>query len=604
MLELTRALLGNVGMFLALAVLYDALGFPERGHRPLGKGLINGLLLGLIGIAVMGLAYELSPGIVFDVRSVVLALGALFLGALPAIVAVAVTGGFRLALGGAGVAMGLAVIVTSAGIGLAWRRARGGRLTTLSLGELYLLGVVVHVAMLLCTSLLPAKNALDTLRTIAVPVMLVYPIATALAGWVLRRGHERRRVEMALRESEGRFRALIESAEDPIFVKSPERVYTLVNPAMGDLWGIEPERVVGRTDQELFGDEGEAETAGADRRVLTGETVRTTDRLVIGGTPHWFSVTRFPLFGEDGRIELLAGIARDVTGSIRVREDLRRLNEELERRVALRTAELEDRREEAERLSRAMLNLVEDLRAEHARTEKVARQLELTNRELEAFAYSVSHDLRAPLRAIEGFGSALMEEAAERLEPEQRDNLARIRAAAGRMAEMIDGLLELARATQVEMKRREVDLSELANDVIEEIRAGEPARDVKVSVEPGLRARGDPQLLRLVLQNLIGNAWKFTTSVPGAMVEFGLQNDKGDRVFYVRDNGVGFDMKYAEQLFGAFRRLHRREAFPGAGIGLATVKRVIARHGGEVWADARPGEGATFFFTLEKGRAT
>jgi len=228
------------------------------------------------------------------------------------------------------------------------------------------------------------------------------------------------------------------------------------------------------------------------------------------------------------------------------------------------------------------------------------RQLAAANRELESFAYSVSHDLRAPLRAIDGFSEALTEELGEGLDDLHKDYLDRIRAAAQRMGGMIDDLLKLSRSSRVEMQRRPVDLSALALKVVQELRDGEPGRTVDIEIQPGLTTEGDPQLLRLVLQNLIGNAWKFTAPLEKARIEIGRLDENGESVLYVRDNGVGFNMSYADKLFDAFQRLHRREEFPGTGIGLATVKRIVLRHGGRVWARSEPGAGATFFFTVNE----
>jgi PAS domain S-box-containing protein len=229
------------------------------------------------------------------------------------------------------------------------------------------------------------------------------------------------------------------------------------------------------------------------------------------------------------------------------------------------------------------------------------RNTELTavNRELEAFSYSVSHDLRAPLRAIDGFSQALLEDHLDRLDEEGREHLHRVRAAAQRMAQLIDDLLDLSRVTRREMRRERVDLSALAREAIEQLRKADPGRAVEAEIADGAVAEGDPHLLRIVLDNLLGNAWKFTAKRPDARVEFGTTTTgEGERAFFVRDNGVGFDMAYADKLFGAFQRLHGMTEFPGTGIGLATVQRVVHRHGGRVWADATPGRGATFFFTL------
>jgi signal transduction histidine kinase len=256
---------------------------------------------------------------------------------------------------------------------------------------------------------------------------------------------------------------------------------------------------------------------------------------------------------------LVISVIRDMTERRRVEEEIRTLNDTLARRVA---------------------------------------ELHAVNKELESFSYSVSHDLRAPLRSIDGFSQALVEEYGDRLDDTAADYLRRIRGATRRMGELIDDLLDLSRVTRRELHREEVDLSGLASAVLAGLARAEPERQVEIDIGAGLMGHGDPHLLRLALDNLLGNAWKFTSRQPSARIEFGARHE-GDRpVYYVSDNGVGFDMAYADKLFGAFQRLHPGREYPGTGIGLATVHRIVLRHGGRVWAQSEMGQGATFFFTL------
>ncbi|HVZ37099.1 MAG TPA: ATP-binding protein, partial [Polyangiaceae bacterium] len=225
------------------------------------------------------------------------------------------------------------------------------------------------------------------------------------------------------------------------------------------------------------------------------------------------------------------------------------------------------------------------------------------NKELEAFSYSVSHDLRAPLRSIDGFSKALLNDYSDKLDENGRRYIERVRSATQRMSQLIDDLLSLSSIIRTTMTRERVNLTDLSREVLSELAAREPERKVEVQIADGLACDGDPRLLALLLENLLGNAWKFTSKQPEACVEVGREAGDGTPVFFVRDNGAGFDMEYANKLFIPFQRLHGADAFPGTGIGLATVHRVISRHGGRIWAQASTGRGATFFFTLEEAPA-
>ena len=261
----------------------------------------------------------------------------------------------------------------------------------------------------------------------------------------------------------------------------------------------------------------------------------------------------------------------EITEHLQAQEEIHRLNMALEQRVLQRTA-----------------------------------QLKVANQELEAFAYSVSHDLRAPLRSIDGFSQALLDDYGEQLDEEGQEFLKRVRGASQRMAQLIDDLLYLSRITRGEMIRKPVDLSDLVKLVVQELQLDNPQRQVEMLVQPNITAEGDPRLLRVVLENLLANAWKFTGKQEQGRIEFGMKKNQSfaddgspaEDVYYVQDNGAGFDPAYADKLFGVFQRLHRVDEFPGTGIGLATVQRIIHRHGGQVWAEGQVGEGATFFFTL------
>jgi light-regulated signal transduction histidine kinase (bacteriophytochrome) len=233
--------------------------------------------------------------------------------------------------------------------------------------------------------------------------------------------------------------------------------------------------------------------------------------------------------------------------------------------------------------------------------DQLARQrdaLALVNRELESFSYSVSHDLRAPLRSVDGFCEALLEDHAEALDETGKRYLGHVREAAQQMAQLIDDLLRLARVARADLSHADVDLSAIARQIAARLKGGASERHVEFVVQDRVHGVGDERLLAVVLENLIGNAWKFTSKRDSARIEFGVSDSKGRLVYFVRDNGAGFDMAYASKLFGTFQRLHSAKEFEGTGIGLATVQRIAQRHGGQVWAEGEVGRGAAFFFTL------
>ena len=269
------------------------------------------------------------------------------------------------------------------------------------------------------------------------------------------------------------------------------------------------------------------------------------------------------LLDHEGRQTGAINVLQDITERKRVAEKIRQLNIELEQRVVDRTAELQN-----------------------------------ANKELEAFCYSVSHDLRAPLRSLDGFSQALLEDYSGKLDSQGQDYLRRVRAGSQRMAQLIDDLLNLSRVSRDQMTRELVDVSKMAHEVADELRATAPKRDAQFVVAEGLVAKTDPRLLRIVMTNLLGNAWKFTAKQPHARIEFGSTGENLGKEYFMQDNGAGFDQAYSSKLFGVFQRLHAASDFPGTGIGLATVQRIIQRQGGRVWAEGKVGQGATFHFTL------
>jgi PAS domain S-box-containing protein len=358
--------------------------------------------------------------------------------------------------------------------------------------------------------------------------------------------------------------ALIDNTSAVIYMRDLDGRYMLVNREYERLFDVHREEIVGLTDHDLFpADIADDFRANDLRAAVSGGPVQMEETAPGEDGPHTYITVKFPLRDDTGRAYAVAGISTDITDRIRAEEQVHQLNAELERRVRERTAELE-----------------------------------ASLRELDAFAYSVSHDLRAPLRSLDGFAEVLMEDYADRLDDEGQQHLRRIQANVGRMAQLIDDLLELSRANRTELHRGRVDMGVQARAIIDELRAAEPDRRVNVLIGDGLIGTGDPHLIRVALDNLLANAWKFTGGRDPATIEVGAHERNGELVFFVRDNGAGFDMRYVDRLFDPFQRLHATADFEGSGIGLAIVHRILARHSGRIWAESVPDRGATFFFTL------
>lgn len=369
-----------------------------------------------------------------------------------------------------------------------------------------------------------------------------------------------------LRKTEQRLRIMFESAKDyAIFSMDLDGVVTSWNPGAENIFGYQPHEIVGKSARVLFTPEDRAhgdDTEEIRRALLVGRAVNERWHVHKGGRRLWGSGLMMPVRDEGGRDVAVMKIMRDATEQRRLSEEVRRLNSELELRVAERTA-----------------------------------QLETANRELDSFSYSVSHDLQSPLRKIDGYSRLLLHEHAERLGDGARAYCEKILDSTQGMSRLIDALLNLARVVRGTMRREPVNLSELARESIEELARMHPERKVEFKGKDDLVVLGDRQLLGIALYNLLDNAWKFTGKSRHPAIEFGTRGG-APPVYFVRDNGAGFDMNYAGKLFREFSRLHDPKDYRGTGIGLATVQRIVRRHGGEVWAESKPEEGATFYFTL------
>lgn len=379
---------------------------------------------------------------------------------------------------------------------------------------------------------------------------------------------ELRRTQLALQESEARLRAIVESALDAIVTMDDQGRITEFNPAAEALFGWRRSEVIGRDlgDTIVPPELREAHRRGLARHRNPDYTPNQGVRMELtalrsDGTEFPVELTVCRLMGA-GRPRFTAFV-RDITDRRRSAEQIEKLNAELEARVSQRTS-----------------------------------QLEAANAELEAFSYSIAHDLRSPLTSIDGFSHALNDLCAPALGEQGRHYLRRIRAGVRQMSELTEAMLSLARLSRVMLRSEPVDLAEAARAVFARLREGEPQRQATLEAPPELPAHGDPRLLAQVIANLVGNAWKFSAHKPRTHIRLGTLQERGETVFVVADQGAGFEMAHASRLFGAFQRLHAATEFEGTGIGLALVQKIVMRHGGRIWAEARPGEGATFYFTL------
>ncbi len=397
-----------------------------------------------------------------------------------------------------------------------------------------------------------------------------------------------------------RLAAIVESSDDAIVGLSPDGHVTSWNRGAERLFGWPAAEIVGRRADQVVPEDERAAFAAALGRVRGGETVGPVEahRMRRDGSRVDVSIVLSPLRDADNEVVGASSIARDIGERRRAEEAIRRANETLERRVVERTVELERANERLAETNQQLEDANRDLERANQALGETNDRLRAANEELEAFSYSVSHDLRAPLRAIDGFSRILMEDAGAQLDDEGRRQLGQVRENAQKMGALINDLLAFSRAARQPLGRSHVDVDALVRGVIADLAPEIAGRNVTVTVGALPPCEADSAMLRQVFVNLISNAFKYTRTRAEAHVEVGAVRQDGEVVYQVRDDGVGFDMKYAGKLFNVFQRLHRADEYEGTGAGLAIARRIVVRHGGRIWTEAAPDRGATFSFTI------
>ena len=393
---------------------------------------------------------------------------------------------------------------------------------------------------------------------------------------------DQRKAEEAIRKSEEQYRLLVEGVRDyAIYMLDSEGKISSWNAGAERIKGYRGEEVLGKP-VSLFFSKDDIERGKPEQELVVARTVGRFEgegwRFRKDGSKFWANVVLTALNDAQGNLVGYSKVTRDISE-----------RKQVEIQLQMTLENLQKREERYRTLSQQLEKIV---------TERTA-QLEDATKEMESFTYSVSHDLRAPLRAIDGFSRVIMTRYTDLLDEEGKGYLQCIRESSQQMAELIDGLLELSRLSRADIRQEQVDLSGIAKDLAAKLREGDSTRQVDFRIEEGLTVTGDSRLLRTVLQNLFENAWKFSGQREKAVIEFYRVWHEGVPAYVVKDNGAGFDPAFAGKLFGPFQRLHTQDEFPGIGIGLATVERILQRHGGKIWADSAPEQGATFYFSLK-----
>lgn len=556
-------LIYNLSILIAISIIAGF--FNKRWNRKTTKGqIIQGFLFGITAIIGMMQPFEMSEGIIFDGRSVILSLCALFFGPVSSIIASSLAIFYRIYLGGGGTVMGVSVITASTIIGLIYYYLRKSKSIPINSLNLLILGLAVHFVMILLMFTLPSKMQFITLKIISLTVIIAYPLATVLIGKILKDQEDNQRMIKEIKESENKYRLLVENQSDLVVKVDLEGRFLFVSQSYCAVFGKSENELIGNIFLPLVHE---------DDRKPTIETMKTLyhqpykcyveQRALTAKGWRWFGWADKAVLNEEGNITEIIGVGRDITERKEYEAKIKELNEMLEEKVQKRTSQLED-----------------------------------AIKELEAFTYSVSHDLRSPLRAIDGFSRIIVEDYSEKLDEEGIRLLNIIRSSTAKMDNLINDLLLLSKTNKTSLKIVKTNIASLANSVYNEIANEEAVKSFKFNILDLPIADADFNLMRQVLTNLLSNAIKYSIPKEEKSIEIGGFRKENENIYYVKDLGVGFNDQYINKLFGVFQRLHNSHEFEGTGVGLAIVKRIVLKHGGRVWAESKVNEGACFWFAL------
>ncbi len=558
-----KCLVNNISFLIVLSYLYSLIYQKFKNVNEIKYALSSGMLFGLIALAAMLTPMHYLPGIIFDGRSIIISLGAFFGGPLAAVVIIIITATYRYFLGGSGAIVGCMVIISSAVIGIIYRyfltpeKAR-------KIICLYLLGLTVHICMLLLMLALPERAGIKVIYDLGIQILLFYPLATVIVAKMLIDRKDFIDSLEKLTESEERYRLLIKNQIDLLVKMDTQGRFLFVDPSYAETFGKKEEELLGKEFMPLVHPE-DIELAKKSREELYKPpyTCYYEQRTKTVSGWRWLAWKDKAILDNEGKVSEIVGIGRDITEQKKIEEELRKLKDDLEIKVAQRTA-----------------------------------QLEAKNRDLEAFTHLVSHDLRAPLRIINGFVNILLEDYTSKLDEEGKRIGRIIKENTINMGNLINSLLDLSRVTRKGLDKSWIDMKGLFRTIYFEVTDQFQRNKIKFVVNELKDCFADPTLMRQVITNLLSNAVKFTSQTEVPIIEVKCHQKNQKLIYEIKDNGVGFDMKYKDKLFNAFQRLHNIKEFSGTGIGLAIVQRIINAHGGEVGAEGEVGKGAMFWFSL------